>query len=242
MKMRAKYLVPLIAATFLAACSGGADPAAPSRAKSISAPSGADWTTTISMTEAGGAIMGNPDAPVKLLEYGALSCPHCAKLAMESHDGLRTYVTKGTVSFEFRPFLIHPQDVPAFLLARCNGPTPYFAISEQMFASQMDWLGKVQNITAQEQQAFQGMTPIQASSFLADKMGLIQFVGQRGVPTAKAHACLADQAALDRLGRITEDGIKQFNITGTPTLIINGEAAGVGDWKALEPLLKAAGA
>ncbi len=241
--MRINVMVTLVGAALLTACSGSSDPNAPSNTKSISAPAGTDWTATTSMTEAGGAIMGNPDAPVKLLEYGALSCPHCAKLAGESHAGLNAYIAKGTVSFEFRPFLIHPQDVPAFLLARCNGPAPYFAISEQMFARQMEWLGKVQNITQEEQQVFQTLTPIQASSFLAEKMGLTQMVGQLGVPGAKAKACLSDQAALDRLGRITEDGIKQFNITGTPTLIINGSVApDVHDWKALEVALKAAGA
>ncbi len=240
--MRIKLVFPVVIAALLSACSGG-DPNAPSNAKAVAAPTGTDWTSTVSVTEAGGMIKGNPSAPVKLIEYGALSCPHCAKLAMESNEGLNAYVAKGTVSFEFRPFLIHPQDVPAFLLARCNGPAPYFVIAEQMFAKQMDWLGLVQNITPQEQQAFGQMTPIQGSAFLAEKMALPHFVGQFGVPAAKAQACLSDQAALDRLGRITDDGSKQFNITGTPTLIINGSVAtGVADWKALEVALKAAGA
>lgn len=53
--------------------------------------------------------------------------------------------------------MLNPFDIPAALLARCSGPAPFFPISEQMFATQRDWLGKAQSLTPAGQQALQGM-------------------------------------------------------------------------------------
>jgi protein-disulfide isomerase len=228
----------------LAACGGGAGDAnnATSTATNVAAPAGSAWADTASKTEAGGFVIGNPDAAVKLIEYGALSCGHCAEFSEKSHEKLMGYVTKGTVSYEFRPFLLNPLDVPATLLARCAGPRPFFTISEQMFAAQSEWLGRAQSITEEEQRAWQGMPPEQLAGTIAAKLQLDSFVQQRGVGSEQAKACLSDKAAIDELAKITQDGAKQFNITGTPTFIIDGKTQTVNTWEELEPLLIAAGA
>jgi protein-disulfide isomerase len=244
--MKTIFTVTVAALALLSGCSKG-DPAgnssAPSNVAGVAAPKGADWVTTVSKTADGGMIMGNPEAAVKLLEYGALSCPHCAKFSNDSAEELKAMVAKGTVSYEYRPFLIHPQDVPAFTLARCNGPAPYFAIAEQLYANQNDWLAKSSTITAAEQTALSSQSALQVSAFLATKLGLDSFVAQRGVPSAKIKACLSDQAALDELGKITETGTNQYKITGTPTFIINGQViTDANTWDKIGPMLKAAGA
>lgn len=243
--MKTRMYFAAVGLAALAACSGGNSDTsnAKSDTPAVTAPAGTDWVATVSETADGGMLMGNPDAKVKFMEYGALSCPHCAKFSVESSEGLKAMVAKGTLSYEFRPFLIHPQDVPAFLLARCNGPAPFFAISEQMFAQQESWLSKSGEITQAEQQALQGQPPLAVASFLATKLGLDSFVAQRGVPSAKAKACLADEKALDKLGKISEQAQSQYQITGTPTFIINGQVVrDANSWDKIEPMLKAAGA
>lgn len=208
----------------------------------VAAPNGAQWNEIAAKTEAGGFVMGNPDAKVKLIEYGALSCSHCAQFSKESSEPMKAMINKGTLSYEFRPFLLNVLDMPTFLLARCNGPAAYFPLSEQIFADQMNWLGRAQQLTPADQAAWQGLKPEQLAPVIASKLQLDTFAQQRGLPADKAQACLSDKAAIDELTKITEAGVKEFQISGTPTLIINGKVSGVAAWEALEPMLRAAGA
>lgn len=230
----------------LAACGGDAGgnnaAAGNAGASAVTAPAGLAWTDTVAKTEEGGFVMGNPDAAVKLIEYGALSCSHCAEFSQKSSEKLRGFIAKGTVSYEFRPFLLGPLDVPATLLARCSGPGPFFPIAEQMFAAQHEWLGRTQSITPAEQQSWQNLPPEKLAATLAAKLELDKFVQQRGVTSAQANACLSDRAAIDALAKITKDGVDKFQITGTPTFIVNGKKEEVNTWEAVEPLLIAAGA
>jgi len=229
----------------LAGCSGGSssDGNATSTAAPIAAPAGGDWTQAATKTEAGGMLLGNPAAPVKLVEYGALSCSHCAAFAEGSHDGLMSYVKKGTVSYEFRTYLLNAFDVPASLLAKCNGPAPFFPIADQLFATQHDWLGKAQSIPADMQQKIPTMQPVESAPILAQYLGLVEFVGQFGVSPDKAKACLTDPAGIADLEKIVKSGNDEFQISGTPTFIINGQkATTAGTWETLEPELKKAGA
>jgi protein-disulfide isomerase len=244
--MKSLLSASILPLALLTACSGGdsaGNSSAPSKVEAVAAPAGTDWVATVSKTAEGGFLQGNPAAPVKLIEYGALTCSHCAEFAHASSGKLSAYVAKGSVSYEFRNFLLNVMDVPSSLLARCGGPGPFFKITEQMFAAQRDWAGKAQTITPAEQQALSTMTPIQTAATLATKLELDKFVQQRGVGAEKVKACLSDQKALDDLGKITETGQSQFQITGTPTFIINGQVIrDANTWEALEPKLKDAGA
>lgn len=209
----------------------------------VTAPAGTNWTETFSVTPDGGMMRGNPDAAIKLVEYGALTCSHCAEFAEASKAPLDAMIASGKVSFEVRNFMLNVMDVPAALLARCAGPGPFFPISEQMFATQAEWLAKAQSITPQEQQAWSTLQPEQLAPVLATKLGLDTFVAARGVSADKAKACLADRKAIDQLGEITQRAQTEFNVTGTPTFVLNGKTVpNVADWKTLEPVLKDAGA
>ena len=227
----------------LAGCDKAADTSNKAAEAPVASPAGTSWTETTSVTPDGGMLMGNPSALVKLVEYGALTCPHCAKFSEDSAEGLKALISKGTVSYELRTFLIHPQDVPASLLARCNGAGPFFAIAEQMFATQNDWLSKSSTITAADQQSWASMTPNQVAASIADKLGLVEFVQQRGIPADKAAACLADPEGVKTLEKIAKVATDEFKISGTPTFIINGQVVpSVTTWADLEPELKKAGA
>ena len=210
---------------------------------SIAAPAGTKWSETTAVTPDGGMLMGNPNAPVKFIEYGALTCSHCAEFAEKSKTELRAMIDKGTVSYEFRTFMLNALDIPAALLARCNGAGTFFPIADQLFATQRDWLGKAQAFTPADQQQLQGLSPAELPAALAEKLGLVEFVRQRGISEEKAKACLADAKAIDGLVSLTDKGVREFKVQGTPTFVINGVTQeNTASWEALKPKLIDAGA
>ena len=233
-----------LTALALAGCGkGDGDASTASTSAAIAAPAGSKWSETFASTPDSGMLMGNPNAPVKLVEYGALTCSHCATFSEKSGVPLKAMIDKGTVSYEFRNFMLNVIDVPASLLARCAGPGPFFPISEQLFAAQAEWLGKAQTITPAEQQAWQTMAPEQVSPLLAAKLGLDTFVQARGIGPEKARACLVDKAAIAQLEAISQRASQEYKITGTPTFLLNGSVVPeTASWEVLEPKLKAAGA
>jgi protein-disulfide isomerase len=140
-----------------------------------------------------------------------------------------------------RNFVRDSADLAAAMLSRCNGPGPYFQLSEQLFAAQHDWLGKLQTMSPAAQQQLQTAPPEQAASLLANEAGLLQFVRVRGVPIEKAQACLADRATLQGLVDGTSSAAREYQVTGTPTFLINNKVVeGAANWATLEPRIRAA--
>ncbi|HEY0043950.1 MAG TPA: thioredoxin domain-containing protein [Allosphingosinicella sp.] len=207
----------------------------------VQAPNG-DWTTAVEETAEGGFRMGNPNAKVKLVEYGSLGCGHCAEFAETATEKLRdTYVKSGQVSWEFRPFLLFPTDPGVSQLLKCQGPAPFFRTLDTLYAEQGDWMGKLQSMSPEQQQQLQSMAPAQRSATLIQAMGLDQFFRQRGMPEARINACLADAAGLEALANITKRATEQEGVTGTPTFFINGKIIeNANTWQAIEPQLRGA--
>lgn len=243
--MRMKSL--LVATSFalaLAACGGGDSNEVPKGEPiaKVAPPAGKIWSETVVKTDVGGFKMGNPDAKLQLIEYGAITCPGCAQFANESAEELKKIVDTGVVAMEFRPFLVHGvQDIPGFLLAQCSGPEAFYPLSEALFADQPNWLGKMAGITEAEQQAASKMTPAEVATFLGTRMGLIEFVQQRGISADQAKACLADQKAIDGLIKLTEQAGKD-GVSGTPYFTLNGAPLNVGAWTQVKSKLVEAGA
>jgi protein-disulfide isomerase len=210
-------------------------------AASVAPPANGDWAQTIVETPEGGFRMGNPDAAVKLVEYASMTCPHCAAFSEEATEPLlNNYVKSGQVSYEFRHFLLFPTDPGMSLLARCQGPGAFFALTEQVYADQQNWSSKVQSLPPAELQRLQAMAPDQQVSAIVKSAGLDQFFRQRGMPQAKIDQCLADPQGLQKLADLSARG-QQEGVTGTPTFFINGEIVkNANTWATLEPALKQA--
>ena len=238
-----------LAALALAGCSnqgngGNTTAAATAPVAAKPAPAGQSWTDTVVKT-AEGYRVGNPDAPVKVAEYGSRLCPTCGAFAREGYEPLmKNYVNTGKVSLEFREFLVHgAPDLPPSLLGNCVPPATFFPLLEAMYANQQGFNDKLIAAPAAVQDRLKTAKPVEAVGILADTMGLVDFVKQRGLPEAKARACLADMGQIDRLTKQTQDRTNDQTVTGTPTFLINGKVAqGVITWGQLEPALKAAGA
>ena len=187
--------------------------------------------------------MGNPEARLKLVEYGSLSCPHCAKLA---NDGMETlinkYVNSGRVSYEFRSFPIHGIiDVPLTVMVRCADPAAFFPLVEQIYTNQPAIMTRAEAGNDKAQAASQ-LPPAQRFPALADAFGLTDWFAARGLAKDQAHACLADTSAAERVAKEgqkwSDEGINQ-----TPMLALNGSILDeVSEWKELEPVLQNAGA
>lgn len=244
--MRIKtIIIAATAALALASCGSGENAGAPKGEPiaKVAAPAGRAWTDVVSKTEVGGYKMGNPDAKLQLVEYGAITCPGCAQFSVQSTEELNEIVNTGTVAFEFRPFLVHGvQDIPGFLLAQCSGPEAFFPLTEQLYAEQQSWLSKISTVTEADQAAMQKMTPPQISTLLGTKMGLIDFVKSRGISEDQAKSCLGDKAAIDSLIALTEKGGKDDGVTGTPSFLLNGSKIDAGSWNQVKGKLVEAGA
>ncbi len=237
----------LLTALALAACNGGSpttNSATPVAA--ASAPAGKAWTDVVAKTPEGGYRQGNPDAPIKLVEYGSRNCPYCAMFGTTGVEPLRQkYISTGKVSYEFRDFLIH--GAPDFALALLNQCVPdeaFFPVLDQMFANQPVFEERIMTLqknNPQLLQQIQTMTPGQAAAAMADALGMVDFIKQRGVAEPRARQCLADQKAIESIAKVNADASNQ-GVNSTPTFFINGEKANAGSWEQLEPLLQAAGA
>src|SRR6478672_7931357 len=97
-------------------------------------PPGGTWADVVNTSAAGGFVMGNPNAKVKLLEIGSLSCPHCKLFDDEGVPTLiEQYVKPGKVRWEFRTYVIHgPLDMAANLVVRCNGAQTFFPLARAL--------------------------------------------------------------------------------------------------------------
>src|SRR6185436_12961187 len=121
------------------------------------------------------------------IEYGSLSCSHCAAFSAEGAPALKErYVKTGKVSFEFRNFVRDPYDLTAALLSRCGGTGPFFKLTEQLFADQPNWLQRFVNMSPDDQKRV-GALPPQLQFAEIAKIGMLdQFVQQRGIGPEKA--------------------------------------------------------
>lgn len=145
--------------------------------------------------------LGNPKAPIHVVEYLSLTCPHCATFHAEVFPGFKAkYIDTGRVYFTLRELLTAPAQVAAagFLLARCNGGTKYFTIIDQVFRSQPRWqTGQVKPI-------------------------FVEIAKANGLTDAQFEACLIDEDAMVALEKRIEYATGVDHVTATPTFFING--------------------
>jgi protein-disulfide isomerase len=166
--------------------------------------------------------LGSPNAPVKVLEYGAPSCPVCARFEMDNFDQLKkTYIDTGKVYFIFRVFPINgAADGAAEGLARCAGRTSadnYFHFLDLLFRNQKDWDPEI----------------------TSDVRGGLLKVARIGGIEAEAETCMADKANADRINTVSKDAVARYNVNATPTLVVNGvvQQPGYMPWAQLKSML-----
>ncbi len=210
--------------------------------ENIAPPEGQQWSDVVTKTEHGGYLMGNPDAPIKVVEFASLTCPACGAFAEEGYQPLRNdYVPTGRVSLEFRNFVRDPIDLSAAMLTQCGTDTAFFPLTEAVFGNQQNMLQSMQSEGAKLQAAIE-LPEEQRYMALADAVGLIDFFATKGVSRDQAASCLADPAKAKTLADNTQKAVEDFNVSGTPTFLINGQTIQYGGWNAMEKQLQDMGA
>ena len=162
--------------------------------------------------------LGNPSAPVTLIEYASATCSHCARFDRDVFPSLKArYIDTGKVHYIFREFLTPPVPVAAaaFVLARCAGKDKYFQVVEAVFRAQDEMFATQDSRTP-----------------------LLRIAKSMGMTEDKFNACLSDSAALDGVQKRMDRGVTEDKIEGTPTFLVNGKQVATGE-TTLDVLAKA---
>jgi protein-disulfide isomerase len=148
-------------------------------------------------------VEGKADAPVTIIEYASMTCPHCANFHKTTYAALKTkYIDTGKVRFIFREFPLDELAVAASMLARCAGKDDSgkaLALIDVLFASQDKW-------------ATRNPVPI-----------LQQMARQAGMTEKAFDECLKDQTLYNNVMAVRERGSKEYKVESTPTLFVNGK-------------------
>ena len=224
---------------------GGTDTTtASSSTAAVAPPAGKTWVDVLERTPEGGYRIGNPNAQVKLLEYGSVWCPHCKEFHEKSMAALKAnYIAKGNVSYERRDFVLNGPDMLATLLVRCDpAPAVYWRRLETFYSRQVDWEMNFVNLKEDQTKPLQTLPQDQQMPAYAKLAKLDDFVRPQGISEARFNQCITDKAEINRLTASNNKAGTDFNLTGTPLFIINGVSLGptIATWEQLEPKIKAA--
>lgn len=161
-------------------------------------------------------VLGNPDAPVTIAEFSSLTCPHCASFHADLLPELkRKYIDTGKAKLVYHDFPLDPAAAAAAMIARCAPRERYFPFLEVLFAQQSGWAGS------------------------DDVLGTLAQLGRfAGMGDAEIEACFADQALFDGIRALRDDYANRYDITATPTILVDGEKLdGPRSLEALEALI-----
>lgn len=197
-----------------------------------------DWTRTVTTTRDGGYLIGNPAAPVKVIEYFSLTCPHCRHFAETGIAPLKSgYVAKGKVSLELRNFVLNAPDMTASLLMRCGSPAQAVKLFDQIFAGQDELFAGAYALSNDAAGRINAVPLEQRPAALAREAGIDKWFVAKGLSARRATACLADPKRSDQLVAMRRQAADNLNIQGTPSFLVNGAlVSGIG-WSDLEPVI-----
>jgi protein-disulfide isomerase len=153
-------------------------------------------------------VLGDPKAPVTIVEYASSTCPHCAHFAEQTFPELKKkYIDTGKVKYIFREFPLGTGDalalaVAAFALARCAGEldsSKYYAMIDTLFAQQNEW-------------AVEHPIP-----------PLLAIAKQAGFTEKSFEACIDNTKLQKDILASRERAVNEFGVNSTPTFFINGK-------------------
>lgn len=146
-------------------------------------------------------ILGDPNAPIEIIEYSSMTCPHCAAFHVNTLPELKAqYLDTGRAKLVFREFPLDRVALGVSVIARCMGEERFFDFIDVMFRTQEQW------------------------SRSDDPIGEIKkIVRMGGQDPDMVDACLEDQALIDGVLAVRLAGDEQYDISSTPTFIVDGE-------------------
>lgn len=146
-------------------------------------------------------VLGKPDAPVTMIEYASMTCPHCEHFNTETMPRIKSeFIDKGLVRFVFRPFPLDGLALRASMMAQCVPGEGYFGMIDMLFRSRGEWTAA------------------------SDQLSALKQIGRTaGMSSADIDRCTADQAVADRIVAGLKDAEAKFGINSTPSFVINGK-------------------
>jgi protein-disulfide isomerase len=160
-------------------------------------------------TASGDNFLGSAKAPVTVIEYASVTCPHCARWEAEVFPAFKAkYIDTGKVRYAMRELPTAPADLAeaGFLIARCAGGTKYYDVIEALMADQKTLL-----------ETGDGGAWLYRGGAVA------------GLSEPQVKACVEDPKAQAVLGARIEANAKADKIEGTPTFLVNGQKIGDGE-------------
>lgn len=163
-------------------------------------------------------VMGDPAAPVTMIEYASLTCGHCAHFNKTILPELvKKYISTGKVKLIYRDFPLNALALKAAQVAQCMPEERYFPFVKTLFENMDAW-----------------------TSNPDPEAALKQYARLAGLPGERAEACLNDKALQDALVKRRMEAEKQFKVMATPTFIIDygkETISGAGDFAAFDAVL-----
>lgn len=145
-------------------------------------------------------VMGRQDAPITILAFESLTCPHCASFHRETLGQLKTeYIDTGKAKLIFIDFPLDPRAMVASMLARCTAKNRFFGMIEILFHNQRKWAG--------------------AKDFKA-AMQRMSRIG--GLTEPEFESCLKNEELYNSIKKNQAEAQKTHAISSTPTFVING--------------------
>lgn len=182
-------------------------------------------------------VLGDPNAPVEIIEYASLTCNHCSAFHNNVLPRIKEkYIDTGKAKIVMRSFLLNAIDMKASVISRCLPERRYFAFMDMLFERQMQWydVAKYQDFSANNDQQTANQL------FVDHVMGEVEkYARQAGLNKAKIDACVANEAVQQYLFEVQQYAVEQYKVNATPTIIVNGNKAG-NDYASVEKAIEAA--
>ncbi len=152
-------------------------------------------------------VQGDPNAPIELIEYASVTCPHCATFHESIYPAIKEkFVDTGKVKLVYREFPTAPTQLAyiGFAIARCSvdvsgNSESYFATVEALYKNQQKWIS----------QDF--------------KPEILKLAAQAGMDEEAVNDCLARQEVVDVINANILTGDQTYGITGTPSFVLDGK-------------------
>ncbi len=146
-------------------------------------------------------ILGAADAPITMIEYSSLTCPHCATFHRETLPQIKeTWIAGGKVRLVYRHYPLDGLALRAAAVGNCIQGKRFFSFMDILFKNQQKWA--------------RAQDPLAA---------LGQYARLAGLGQEQAEACLADRAAMDKILQGAQEGRAAYGVESTPTFIVNGK-------------------
>lgn len=209
----------------------------------IATPAAADqnWNTTYAAT-AQGFRVGNPDAPVQLIEFVSYSCPHCANFEAEADGALRAgFIHEGRVSVEVRHVIRNPIDLAAALATECGDEAGFFRRHRAMLRSHDQWMATARAASQGQMQRWTSGSQGSRMRAIAADLDFYELLEPLGVSIVALDRCLTDDARAEAIANASVANSAEFAVPGTPSFVVNGRLLeGVHTWPSLQSALIAA--